>query len=364
MASLSARYLTPCVRYPCDAAEARADRLLSIMLLLRQRGLVTATELAERLEVSERTVLRDMEALSFAGVPVVAERGRHGGFRLLEGFRADLANLDDVEAQVLLASVGLDTFGDLGLSREVHSALQKVPASAPERVAAPASRLRDVVHVDRRRWFAEADDATHLPALRSAAVERRRVRIVYTRAAEERPRVSTVDPLGVVENGTRWYLVAYHRGSPRAYRLGRISGLTVLDSPARLPDDARLVEVWTTLRRDLEGTRPAPTVVHVRVRAEVVEDFRTTVRPMVVGAITAVPSADAAARDADQGVDDAGWVDLTCAFRAPTPAIGVTVGFGGDVEIVGPPELRARAVVLLRGTAARHGLLPALRLEG
>src|SRR5690242_14963757 len=144
----------------------RADRLLSIVLELQVHRRVTARELARRLEVSERTVLRDMEALSTAGVPVYAERGRHGGFTLLEGFRADVAGLDDVEAQVLFAYLGLDTFGDLGLSRELSSALDKLAASAPSRLEAPVRRLRAVVHVDRRRWFAGDDDITHLPALR------------------------------------------------------------------------------------------------------------------------------------------------------------------------------------------------------
>lgn len=324
----------------------RADRLLSIMLVLRQRSQVSARELAERLEVSERTVLRDIEALSTAGIPVVAERGRHGGFRLLEGFRADLSDLDDVEAQVVLTALGLDTMGDLGLSREVRSALDKLAATAPERLVGPASRLREVVHVDRRRWFAEADDVTHVPALRSACVARRRVRVAYAGPRDERPRTRTLDPLGLVENGNRWYLVAYHRGEPRTYRLARIRSLSVLADPARLPDDARLVEVWARLRGSFEATGTPPATARLRVRAALEDDVRTVITPMLATASIEVLSRDEA------------WVELACTFRVERAAIGTCLGFGGDVEIVGPPALRARAVAAVTGAARVHGVDP------
>lgn len=320
----------------------RADRLLSIMLLLRQRSQVTAAELAARLEVSERTVLRDIEALSTAGVPVVAERGRHGGFRLLEGFRADLSDLDDVEAQVVLASLGLDTVGDLGLSREVRSALDKLAATAPARLVGPASRLREVVHVDRRRWFAEADDATHVPALRAACVAGRRVRLAYAGPRDERPRTRTLDPLGIVENGQRWYLVAYHRGEPRTYRLARVRSLRVLDEPARLPDGVRLVEVWRSLRGSFEASGAPTTPARLRVRATAEDDVRTVITPML-----ATPTIEVETRDP-------AWVVLTCTFRIERAAIATCLGFGGDLEILGPPGLRERAVAAVAGAARLH----------
>ncbi|MBZ5735448.1 YafY family transcriptional regulator [Nocardioides sp. TRM66260-LWL] len=320
----------------------RADRLLSIMLLLRQRPRMSARELAAHLEVSERTILRDVEALSTAGVPIVAERGRHGGLRLLEGFRADVSALDDVEAQVLLASLGLDTFGDLGLSREVRSALDKLTATAPARLTGSASRLQEVVHVDRRRWFAEPDDAAHVPALRTAAMARRRVRLAYAGARDAVPRTRTVDPLGLVENGRRWYLVAYHRGQPRTYRLARIAGLTVLDEDARLPADARLAEVWTTLRSTFEDRGIAPIAARLRVRVEHEEAVRTALTPML-----SPPALVERARD------DA-WVELDGSFRVERAVLGVCLGFGGDVEVLGPPDLRARALASARAAAALH----------
>ncbi len=318
----------------------RADRLLSIMLLLRSQRMLTASQLAKRLEVSERTVLRDIEALSSAGVPVYAERGRHGGFALLEGFRADVSGFDDVEAQVLFAYLGLDTFGDLGLSRELRSALDKLAASAPARLEAPASRLREVVHVDRRRWFASPEDISHLPTLRRAAVDRRRVRVRYASPRQDRPRTRTLDPLGLVENGNRWYLVAYHRGEPRTYRLARFRALTVLDEPAKLPSGAVLAEVWDDLRQTFER-RPGPsTSATLRLPASDEDELRGAIQTMVLpGSELRVVRRDHAS------------VDLTVEFRLRRSLIGLCLASGGSVEILDPPELREDA-----RTAARSAL--------
>jgi predicted DNA-binding transcriptional regulator YafY len=319
----------------------RADRLLSMMLLLRSHHRLTARELAERLEVSERTVLRDVEALSTAGVPVYAERGRHGGFALLEGFRADVAGLDDVEAQVLFAYLGLDTFGDLGLSRELGSALDKLAASAPARLDAPAGRLREVIHVDRRRWFANADDVTHLPALRRAAVDGRRVRVRYASPREDTARTRTLDPLGLVENGNRWYLVAYHRGAARTYRLARVRSLEVLGAEVRLPAGAVLADVWGELRSGFEG-RPGPPVT-ATLRLSVAEEVE--LRGVLQSLL---------ADDAEVGVlrRDDETLDLTGRFRLGRSLVGFCLASGGAVEILQPPALREAAVRAARASLA------------
>jgi predicted DNA-binding transcriptional regulator YafY len=320
----------------------RADRLLSIMMLLRAHRLLTARELSTRLEVSERTVLRDIEALSTAGVPVYAERGRHGGFALLDGFRADAAGLNDVEAQVLFAYLGLDTFGDLGLSRELSSALDKLAASAPARVEVPASRLREVVHVDRRRWFASADDVTHLPVLRRAAVDRLRVRVRYASPREDRPRTRTLDPLGLVENGNRWYLVAYHRGEPRTYRLARFHSVEVLGEPARLPAGAVLAQVWEQLRRGFEA-RPGPSAsATLRLRAADEDELRGAMQTM----LAAGTEARVLRRTADT-------VDVAAEFRLKRSLLGLCLASGGAVELLGPPELVDEARAMARASLAR-----------
>lgn len=317
----------------------KADRLLSIMLLLRTRGRVTATELAQRLEVSERTVLRDMEALSAAGVPVYAERGRSGGFSMLEGFRADISDLTSMETQVLFAYLGLDTFGDLGLSRQLGSALDKLAVNS---TLGDVNRLREVVHVDRRRWFAGADDVTHLPALRRASADRRRVRLRYQSPRADRPASRIVDPLGVVENGNRWYLVAYHRGAPRSFRLTRVRSATVLDNPARLPEGASLVDVWDGLRSAFEHG-PEPTHAVVRMPAELADGVRTVLQ----GQLATGHELTVIRRSTES-------VDISGAYRFRQAVIGLCLGYAGQVQIIAPVDLRADAARAAAAAAQAH----------
>lgn len=328
----------------------RADRLLSIMLLLRAQGRVTAGELASRLEVSERTVLRDIEALSTAGVPVYAERGRHGGFSLLEGFRADVSALDDTEAQVLFAYLGLDIYSELGLSREIGSTLDKLAASAPGRIQ--QGRLREVVHVDRRTWFASRDDPAErpgmvfLPALRRAASSGRRVRIGYRSPRRDGVQQRTVDPLGLVDTSGRWYLVAYHRGEPRTYRVSRITTAAVLDTPSHLPDGAVLQEVWTTARRRFEAAKPPDVTVRIRVDSDAETDLRTALQVTLAdgGGLVVVGQDLHSPRPS---------VDLEGSFRVAGTVVGICLAFGDRVEILAPSQLRERSIEAATAALAR-----------
>ena len=283
-----------------------------------------------------------MEALSTAGVPVYAERGRHGGFSLLEGFRADVTGLDDTEAQVLFAYLGLDTFGDLGLSRELTSVLDKLSATAPSRLASPASRLREVVHVDRRRWFAGHDDVTHLPAVRRACVDRRRIRVRYSSPREDRPRTRTLDPLGLVENGNRWYLVAYHRGSPRTYRLARVERLEVLDSAAVLPAGATLERVWNERRLGFETRPGAATTATLRLDVDQEDDLRGAMTSMVGSEIRVLRRTEA-------------YVEVEAEFRLQRSLLGLCLASGGAAEIITPESLRVAAVNAGRAALERLG---------
>lgn len=320
---------------------------MTLMLLLRAHGRLTAGELAQRLEVSERTVLRDIEALSAAGVPVYADRGRHGGFSLLEGFRADVTALDDVEAQVLFAHLGFETFDDLGLSREVRSVLDKLAGSGRKAVDGSARRLREVVHVDRRRWFADPDDVAHLPQLRLAAVERRRVRLRYQSSRDDRPLQRTVDPVGIVENGSRWYLVTSGPEGPRSWRVARIHSLQVLDESARLPDDVSLATLWAELRREFEGVRPDPVDAVLGLDRAVETEARTALTMVLVsGSVLRTLEAD------ERQVVVAGR------FRIERSVIAIALAFGGQVELLEPTRLRDLAGERARGAAARHDHQP------
>jgi predicted DNA-binding transcriptional regulator YafY len=270
---------------------------------------------------------------------------------MLEGFRADTTGLDDAEAQVLFAYLGLETFGDLGLSREARSVLDKLAASAPSRLDAPAGRLREVVHVDRRRWFAAPDDLTHLPVLRRACVQGRRVRVAYTASRDDGPVSRTLDPLGLVENGNRWYLVAYHRGAPHTYRLARVGTVGVLDEPSRVPPGARLAAVWDELRSGFEAL-PGPAVTAtLRLRADAADELRGALRTLVVSG-----------GDLRVGERTATHVEVTADFRLPRSVVGFALGSAGAAEIVAPTKLRDQAraaaeasLALLRGPGQPPG---------
>lgn len=245
----------------------RADRLLHLLMLLQRHRRAKASWLAEQLEVSERTVLRDMEALSAAGVPVFTEQGRGGGCVLMEGFTTSASGLTPSETQALFAWTSREAAAQLGLGGALSSALAKVAATAPSLAVEGAESLGDVVLADRRTWFAAAETVPLLPQLRQAVTGRHRVRMTYTSATASAPGTRTVDPVGIVDHSGRWYLVAEHRGRMRSYRVSRIGGLTVLAAPSRPVDTRPLAVIWEELRARM-SSRLTPVTVALLVRPE------------------------------------------------------------------------------------------------
>ncbi|WP_411078940.1 helix-turn-helix transcriptional regulator [Streptomyces sp. cmx-18-6] len=227
----------------------RADRLVSLVLLLRQRGRMSATALARELEVSTRTVLRDVEALSVAGVPVYAERGRHGGFALLPGFRTELTGLNHDEALALLVAGSRRGSQAFGLGSALASAMLKVVDALPEShrdtAADVAERLLIDPETDLLSRRVDADEVPdHLAAeVRRAVFAGHRLRIHYA-AADQAPKWRTVDPIGLVTVREQGYLLATRSGADRTYRLSRILAAEELAEPARRPVRVDLERAW------------------------------------------------------------------------------------------------------------------------
>jgi predicted DNA-binding transcriptional regulator YafY len=323
----------------CHSRDVRADRLLSLVLLLRHRGRMTAPAIARELEVSTRTVLRDVEALSTAGIPVYAERGRHGGFALLPGFSTDLTGLTPDEAVALLTSPSRATSDALGLGEAFSSAIRKVVAALPEGSREAATDATGRVLVRRGGFLRDApepaaDDA--LRAVQRAVFTGRRLRIRYAARGEDEGRWRIVDPLGLVEAAGAWYLLALHDGADRTYRVSRIEAAEEIDQLARRPTGVDLEELWR--RRRAEFRRTLPTLVaRVRVRAERREEL----------ARTALTVEDAGS--------DQGRPVLTAAFGDLRHAVRVVWSLAPDAEALDPPELvtalrsRAEAVVAAHG---------------
>ncbi|MEU0373016.1 WYL domain-containing protein [Streptomyces sp. NPDC006283] len=322
----------------------KSDRLLSILLLLQTRGLVPASELAERLEVSVRTVYRDVEALSAAGVPVYAERGRHGGIALLPGYRTDVTGLTADESRALFVLAAQGAHRALGLDEALGSALRKVMAALPEPHRPAAELTSRRILVDPDRWMVAPKAVAELDTLSSAVFADRRLRLRYRHSGTTRPRRYTVDPYGLVVKAGVWYLVADHCSVPRLYRVDRVQSARLTDEPVRRRPGQELADVWEMLRRRVEE-RPAGTRVTVLVKDDRLDLFLRIQAAQVTGAPE--PHGD-------------GWSRVPLVLPAPG-AVRTLLAFGESVEVLDPAEARetlaaaAAAVVDLyrsRGAAA------------
>ncbi|MEU8137769.1 helix-turn-helix transcriptional regulator [Streptodolium elevatio] len=248
----------------------RADRLVSLVLLLRQHGRLSAAALARELEVSTRTVLRDVEALSAAGVPVFAERGRHGGFALLPGFRTELTGLNHDEALALVVAGSRRGAQVFGLGSALASAMLKVVDALPESYRTTAAGAAQRLLIDpetdllaRRRDVEEPPDAV-VAEVRRAVFAGHRLRIRYA-AVDQAPKWRTVDPVGLVTVRDQGYLLATRSGEERTYRLSRILAAEELDEPAQRPDRVDLDRAW---RERSTRFRTGGDQVTVRVRVD------------------------------------------------------------------------------------------------
>jgi predicted DNA-binding transcriptional regulator YafY len=290
----------------------RASRLVSFLLLLQTRGQLTAVELAERLEVSERTVQRDAQALAAAGVPIASVRGPAGGYRLERGYRTKLTGLDAAEAEALFVGPA----AELGLGRELAAARLKLLASLPAELQERAGRAARLFHIDTRGWFREEDRVPHLPVIAGALWRGCRLDMRYREGAVVVSR--RLDPLGLVLKAGVWYLLALRRGEERVYRVSRMVSARERAEPSRRPPAFDLADAWARRSEEFERSRPQIAVTvrvprnqvrHLRA-AQVVEDGD---RPMVIAPF--------------DGLDNA--------FHS-------LLAWGAHAEVLAPPELRQR----------------------
>lgn len=317
----------------------RASRLLTILSALQVRGRVTASALAEQLEVSKRTIYRDMDELSAAGVPVYADRGADGGFRLLEGYRTDLTGLTGEESDALLLAGLPVAAADLGLARAAAAARLKLLAALPRQAREEASRVADRFHLDPVDWYRRTVAAPHLAVAAASVWRAKRLRIVYEswRGRSDR----RVEPLGLVLKAGSWYLAARGGGKVRIYRLSNVHEAEILSEDFERPAEFDLAKFWTD-----EVARFEASLRRERARIRLAE--RALSRLDRLPADMATPLAEAAA-DAD------GWREAEIWIESVDNAAGLLLGFGDAVEVVTPAALReaiaeraARVVELYR----------------
>lgn len=313
----------------------RASRLLSILTTLQARGRVTAQALAGECEVSLRTIYRDIDALSAAGIPVYAERGSGGGYRLLDGYRTRLNGLSAREAEALFLTGLSGPAADLGLGAVMATAQLKLLAALPAEIRTSAERMRTRFHLDAPAWFTQAEQPAHLPLVARAVWEERRIHIRYRSWKAEKERL--VAPLGLVLKGGAWYLIGGVEGDARTYRISRIRELTVLEDGFERPPGFDLAAYWTGATQRLEAELHAG---------------RATVRLSPWG-VTMLPAFTSpfvqAGTEIGSGADAEGWRTATLPIGSVRQAAVELLRFGAEAEVLDPPELRARMAEIASG---------------
>ena len=310
----------------------KSDRLLSVLLLLQAKGRATERELAEQLEVSQRTIHRDLEALSAARVPVVALRGSQGGWELEKGWRTQVPGLDESELRALLMAQPR-VVGHPRLAAAAESALNKLVAALPGPMREQAATMRERLHVDASGWYDTGEDLSMLNVVQDAVARERKLAFDYTRAdGEKSPR--TVDPLGLVAKGLSWYLVARTPKGLRTFRLSRMQAVTALAASFERPRNFDLAAYWESSTTEF---------VKMRSRYPAVLSLTPDAARRLKGWVATTEIND------DRGA--AGRVVLKAAFDAETQAQFLVLGLGASVEVLEPRELREAVEMEIRAMA-------------
>jgi predicted DNA-binding transcriptional regulator YafY len=318
----------------------RASRLLSLLILLQLRGRQSADALAREFEVSVRTIYRDIEQLSAAGVPVYAERGRGGGFALLGGYTTRLTGLTSGEADALGLLGVAEAAAELGFGEEAQSVRRKLLASLPPESGSAAQHVAERFHLDPLPWYGRRPAPVGLRALADAVWTDRRIEIRYASWKGEVQR--EVSPLGLVLKAGDWYLVGAVETSLRTYRVASILGLTVLEGTARRPSGFELARHWADavagfeedLRNRTARVRVSPTgwrLLHEQ-------------QPLV-------------ATKAEQGAyepDEAGWREADLPVESGAHAVRELLRLGANVQVLAPPDLRAAVAAEAERVLALH----------
>jgi predicted DNA-binding transcriptional regulator YafY len=308
----------------------RADRLLSILMLLQSRGRMTAGQLAAELEVSLRTIYRDIDALCISGVPIYSERGRDGGYALLDGYRTSLTGLNENEVRALFMLSIPSPLRELGVGQELETAFRKLVAALPAARRKDERHVRERIHLDASWWFQGGEPVPHLSTVHRAVWEDRWVEIRYHLRF---PPVFDVEqriaPYGLVAKAGVWYVVYAYRGRVRALRVAHLSYAQVLEEHFERPDGFDLGAFWTKWCAGVEEARPAYTV-RMRVAPHVASDLAWYLGE---GGHRAVLNAPPQPERED-------WITLEWAFESLAEARGRLLALGGAVEVLEPLPLR------------------------
>jgi len=330
----------------------RGDRLLAILLTLQAEGKLSQRELARRLEVSERTIQRDMDALGSAGIPVVSERGSAGGWRLMEGYRTDATGMTGEEWKALLLSAGSRAARDLGLADALDSALLKLRAAGMPGKPAVAASLSSKLHVDADGWHECREPQPKLALLFEAVLTEQRIEAYYeSRNAPQAASPRCLMPLGLVMKGSAWYLAASEGDAVKSFRTSKLSDIRLTGEPFERPASFSLAAWWrTSVSRFLEGL--PSTLVRLKASPDAIDRLQKMRYTRIVGAYSPESEAASAEREETEATPVLKLVDVR--FDTLDYAAGVVLSLAPAVEAVDPPELRQRVCELAEAALEMH----------
>ncbi|MBL8310035.1 MAG: WYL domain-containing protein [Burkholderiales bacterium] len=327
----------------------RANRLLSIVLLLQLRVRVTADDLAREFEVSPRTIYRDIDELSAAGIPIYADRGPGGGFQLLDGFQTRLTGLARDEAEAMLMTGLPGPAAELGLGAAAAQARRKLLASLPAALQGQAQRIGTRFHLDAVDWYRSSENVPHLPALTRAVLDQQRVTLTY--ASWRSARTWQIEPLGIVLKGGHWYLVAQpalsesgatptHPAAPRIFKVASMTQCVVQDATFARPDAFDLAAWWSAaLQRFERDLRPLTATVRATATG------CSALAELGAFAATAVATSESADGSGDRVVE----LPIESIERGAL----LLLGLGPEVTVLAPAALRRRLHELALDVARR-----------
>ena len=319
-----------------------ASRLLSILMLLQTRGRMSATALAQEFGVSVRTVHRDVDQLSAAGIPVYADRGRNGGFQLLGGYRTELTGLTESEAETVLLAGLPGPAEQLGLAESLSAASRKLMAALPAHARPRAQRIAARFHLETTAWFRSADPLPSLQDVARAVWSERMLKMRYRRAGESEARPRKVAPLGLVLKGGIWYLIAQHEKSVRTYRASNIHDAEVCGEPFIRPKNFDLAVHWAKAAREYEAG-----VYHEHA------DVRLSPKGMRLLELLGPHVTGAASRTAGKA-DRKGWLRCTLPLESFDFGVRELMRLGDEVEVLGPAALREQMAATAKRIAKVH----------
>jgi len=321
----------------------RASRLVSILLLLQTRGRLTAPQLAAELEVSVRTIYRDVESLSEAGVPIYGDAGPAGGYQLLGGYRTRLTGLTAAEAEALQFAGMPGPAAELGLGTVLATAQLKLHAALPPELRERSARIAERFFLDAPGWYSDGDSSPYLDAIADAVWSQRRISVRYRRWVAPTDVTRVLEPHGIVLKGGKWYLVARCGGALRTYRIAQVLSLTPLDEEFERQAGFSLPVYWAAhIAAFREGLQQGEAAIRLS------PDGRERARDLLSQAVTAAIDATAVA-------GSGGWVTAVVPIESHAHALSSFLSLGAEVEVVSPDSLRAAMAAAAAGMATLYG---------